>query len=42
VRNRDELTRKWRKLNNEELNDTNSSSNIVQRIKSSFLNERGI
>ena len=39
---RDKLTRKWRKLNNEEPNDTNSSSNIVQGIKSRFLNERGM
>jgi hypothetical protein len=33
---RDELTRKWRKLYNEELNDINSS-NIVQGIKSRLI-----
>jgi hypothetical protein len=31
--NTDELTRKWRKLHNEELNDMYSSSNILQGIK---------
>jgi len=31
---RDEVTREWRKLHNEELNDLNSSSNIVRVIKS--------
>ena len=31
---RDEVTRKWRKLHNEKLNDLYSSSNIVQVIKS--------
>jgi hypothetical protein len=31
---RDEVTREWRKLRNEELNDLNSSPNIVQVIKS--------
>ena len=30
---RDEITRKWRKLNNEELNALYSLSNIVQVIK---------
>jgi hypothetical protein len=31
---RDEVTGKWRKLHNEELNDLYSSSNIVRVIKS--------
>jgi hypothetical protein len=31
---RDEVTREWRKLNNEELNDLCSSNNIVRAIKS--------
>ena len=31
---RDEVTRKWRKLNNEELNDLYCSPNIVWMIKS--------
>ena len=30
---RDEVTREWRKLHNEELNDLYSSPNIVQVIK---------
>ena len=30
---RDEVTREWRKLHNEELNDMYSSPNIVQVIK---------
>ena len=30
---RDEVTREWRKLHNEELNDLYSSLNIVQVIK---------
>ena len=30
----DEVTREWRKLHNEELNDLYSSLNIVQVIKS--------
>jgi hypothetical protein len=31
---RDEITQEWRKLHNEELNDPNSSPNIVRMIKS--------
>jgi hypothetical protein len=31
---RDEVPREWRKLHNEELNDLNSSPNIVRVIKS--------
>ena len=31
---RDEVTREWRKLNNEELNDLYSSPNIIRAIKS--------
>ena len=31
---RDEVTREWRKLHNEEFNDVNSSPNIVRVIKS--------
>jgi hypothetical protein len=31
---RDEVTREWRKLHNEELNDLNSSPNIIRVIKS--------
>jgi hypothetical protein len=31
---RDEVTREWRKLHNEELNDLKSSPNIVRVIKS--------
>ena len=34
VPKRDELTREWRKLHNEELNDLYSSSNIFRVIKS--------
>jgi len=30
---RDEVTREWRKLHNEELNDLYSSSNIVRVVK---------
>ena len=32
--NRDEVTRAWRKLHNEELNDLYSSPNVVRVIKS--------
>jgi hypothetical protein len=34
---RDEVTRKWRKLHNEELNGLYCSSNIVRVIKSRIL-----
>ena len=34
VSTRDEVTREWRKLHNEELNDLNSSPNIIRVIKS--------
>jgi hypothetical protein len=32
--NRDEATREWRRLHNEELNDLYSSPNIIREIKS--------
>ena len=34
---RDEVTREWRKLHNEELNDVYSSANIIRVIKSKRL-----
>ena len=34
---RDELTREWRKLHNEELNDLQSSPSIVRVIKSKII-----
>ena len=34
---REEVTREWRKLRNEELNDLYSSSNIVRVIKSGIM-----
>ena len=33
-RNRDEVTREWKKLHNKELNDLYNSPNIVRAIKS--------
>jgi hypothetical protein len=38
---RDEVTREWRKLHNEELNDLYSSSNIVWVIKSKRMRGAG-
>ena len=37
--NRDEVTREWRKLHNEEVNNLNSSPNIIQvsKIKKSEI-----
>jgi hypothetical protein len=34
VPRRDEVTREWRKLHNEELNDLYNSTNIIRVIKS--------
>jgi len=38
---RDEVTREWRKLHNEDLNDKYSSSNIVRVIKSRIMRWAG-
>jgi hypothetical protein len=38
---RDEVTREWRKLRNEELNDLYSPPNIVQMIRKIEKNEMG-
>jgi len=34
---RDEVTREWRKLHNEELNDLYSSPNIIRVLKSRIM-----
>jgi hypothetical protein len=39
---RDEVTRKWRKLHNEELNDLYSSPNIVRVMKSRKMRLSGL
>jgi hypothetical protein len=36
---RDEVTREWRRLHNEENYDTFSSTNIIRVIKSRIINE---
>jgi hypothetical protein len=41
VPKRDEETREWRKLNNDELNDQNSSPNIVQVAKEKRIRYAG-
>ena len=38
---RDEVTREWRKLHNEELNDQYCSPNIVRVIKSRIMRRAG-
>jgi hypothetical protein len=39
---RDEVTEKWRKLNNEELNDLHSSANIVRVMNSRRMRWAGL
>jgi len=39
---RDEVTREWRKLHYEELNDLYSSPSIVRKIKSRRIRGRGM
>jgi hypothetical protein len=39
---RDEATRDWRRLHDEELNDLYSSPNIIRVIKSRRMNGRGM
>ena len=41
VTKRDEVTREWRKLHNEELNNLYSSRNIVRVIKSRRMKRAG-
>ena len=38
---RDEVTREWRKLHNEELNDLYTSRNIIRVIKSRIMRSAG-
>jgi len=38
---RNEVTREWRKLHNEELNDLNCSLNIIRKIESRIMEWEG-